>query len=104
MVAGMTEQDQDREQQLLARLKAGDQAAYAEMVEEHAGRIYNLALRMLGDEAAAEDVLQETFLNAFRAIKRFEGRSSLGTWLYRIANNAALMHIRKRDPMSLSIE
>ncbi len=92
------------DQQLVERLKAGDQAAYAEMVEQHAGRIYNLALRLLGDEAAAEDVLQETFMNAFRAIKRFEGRSSLGTWLYRIANNAALMQLRKNEPVTFSID
>jgi RNA polymerase sigma-70 factor (ECF subfamily) len=96
--------EQDQELQLLERLKAGDQSAYAELVDEHAGRIYNLALRMLGDEAAAEDVLQETFLNAFKAIERFEGRSSLGTWLYRIANNAALMQIRKREPQSFSMD
>ncbi len=92
------------DQQLVERLKAGDQAAYAEMVEQHAGRIYNLALRLLGDEAAAEDVLQETFMSAFRAIKRFEGRSSLGTWLYRIANNAALMQLRKNEPVTFSID
>jgi RNA polymerase sigma-70 factor (ECF subfamily) len=94
----------ETEQELIEQLKAGDQAAYAQMVEEHAGRIYNLALRMMGDEAAAEDVLQETFLNAYRAIERFEGRSSLGTWLYRIANNAALMHLRKKEPVTFSID
>ncbi len=94
----------DDELNLIERLKAGDQTAYAEMVEAHAGRIYNLALRMLGDEAAAEDVLQETFLNAFRAIDRFEGRSQLGTWLYRIANNAALMQLRKKEPTTFSLD
>ncbi|MBN1967555.1 MAG: sigma-70 family RNA polymerase sigma factor, partial [Anaerolineae bacterium] len=89
---------------LIERLQAGDQAAYAEMVEQHAPRIYNLALRMVGDEAVAEDVLQETFLNAYRAIDRFESRSSLGTWLYRIANNAALMHLRKQRPDTYSLD
>ena len=97
-------EDEQAEAQLVERLKAGDQAAYAELVEAHAGRIYNLALRLLGDEAAAEDVLQETFLNAFRAIDRFEGRSSLGTWLYRIANNAALMQLRKKEPVTFSLD
>ena len=100
----MSRHNHSDEQELIARLKAGDQAAYAELVEQHAGRIYNLALRMLGDETLAEDVLQETFLNAFRAIDRFEGRSSLGTWLYRIANNAALMHLRKREPTTYSLD
>ncbi len=97
-------EDEQAEGQLVERLKAGDQAAYAELVEAHAGRIYNLALRLLGDEAAAEDVLQETFLNAFRAIDRFEGRSSLGTWLYRIANNTALMQLRKKEPVTFSLD
>lgn len=92
------------EQDLIRRLQAGDQAAYAEMVERYAGRIYNLALRLMGDEAAAEDVLQETFLSAFRAIDRFEGRSQLGTWLYRIANNTALMQLRKKEPATFSLD
>jgi len=92
------------EQDLIRRLQAGEQAAYAEMVEQYAGRIYNLALRLMGDEAAAEDVLQETFLNAFRAIGRFEGRSRLGTWLYRIANNTALMQLRKKEPATFSLD
>ncbi len=110
IVWGMSEQEttldipDPEEERLLARLKAGDQAAYAELVDRHAPRIYNLALRMLGDEAAAEDVLQETFLNAFRAIEGFEGRSSLGTWLYRIANNAALMRLRRREPDAFSLD
>ncbi len=89
---------------LVARLKAGDQAAYAQLVEEHAGRIYRLALRMMGNEADAEDVLQETFLNAFRSIDRFEERSSLSTWLYRIASNAALMRLRRKEPEQVSVD
>lgn len=100
-MAGNTDHD---EQELVARLKAGDQAAYAELVERYGGRIYNLALRMMGDEAAAEDVLQETFLNAFKAMDRFEERASLSTWLYRIANNAALMRLRRREPVFFSID
>lgn len=89
---------------LLERLQAGDQRAYAEMVEAHSSRIYHLALRMLGDEAEAEDVLQETFLSAFKSIDSFEGRASLSTWLHRIATNAALMRLRKRQPLSFSVD
>jgi RNA polymerase sigma-70 factor (ECF subfamily) len=59
-----------------------------------------VALKLLGDAHEAEDVLQETFLNAFKAIDRFEGRSKLSTWLYRIAHNASLMRLRKRDQMT----
>ena len=82
--------------ELIARLRAGDQAAYAQLVEEHAGKIYRLALRLMGNEADAEDVLQETFLSAFRSIDRFEARSSLSTWLYRIASNLAIDALRAR--------
>lgn len=94
----------EEEEQLIERLQNGDQAAYAQMVELHAGRVYSVALRLVGDEALAEDILQETFLNAFRSIERFEGRSRLGTWLYRIANNTALMHLRKKEPIVFSID
>ena len=92
------------EAELLARLKAGDQAAYAQLVEEHAGPVYRLALRLMGNEGDAEDVLQETFLSAFKSIDRFEGRSSLSTWLYRIANNAALMRLRRNEPDLVSVD
>jgi RNA polymerase sigma-70 factor (ECF subfamily) len=92
------------DQVLAERLQAGDQTAYAELVELHAGPVYRLALRLMGNETDAEDVLQETFLSAFKAIDRFEGRSSLSTWLYRIANNAALMRLRRNEPDQVSID
>jgi RNA polymerase sigma-70 factor (ECF subfamily) len=92
------------EADLVARLKAGDQSAYAELVERHSPTIYNVALRMMNDREEAEEVLQETFLSAFRAVGRFEGRSQLGTWLYRIAYNAALMRLRKRQLPTTSID
>jgi RNA polymerase sigma-70 factor (ECF subfamily) len=88
------------EAELVEGLRAGDAAAYRRFVDSNSADIYNLALKLLGDEQEAEDVLQETFLSAFRAIDRFEGRSKLSTWLYRIAYNASLMHIRKRDRMT----
>ena len=56
------------------------------------------------NEAEAEDVMQETFLNAFRAIDSFEGRSSLSTWLYRITHNAAMMRLRRSNPTTVSVE
>ena len=85
---------------LVEGLRAGDPAAYRAFVDANSANIYNLALKLLGDEHEAEDVLQETFLSAFRAIDRFEGRSKLSTWLYRIAYNASLMHVRKRERMT----
>ena len=75
------------------------------MVERYSGVVYNLALRLMrNDPMEAEDVLQETFISAFRALDRFEGRSLLSTWLYRIAYNAALMRLRKRELTTVSID
>lgn len=84
-------------------LKRGDRSEFARMVDAYSLPIYRLAMRMLSNPQEAEDVLQETFLKALRALPNFEGRSSLSTWLYRIAVNEALMVIRKRKPeISLS--
>jgi RNA polymerase sigma-70 factor (ECF subfamily) len=88
----------------LQDLQDGNRQAYADLIDMQAPKIYRLALRMLGNPQEAEDVLQETFLKAFRSIDRFEGRSSLGTWLYRIATNQALMRLRKNTPTMVSIE
>jgi RNA polymerase sigma-70 factor (ECF subfamily) len=89
---------------LLNKLQAGDPLAFAQFVEENQGQVYNLALRMLNDPQEAEDVLQETFLNAYKALPEFQGRSSLSTWLYRIASNASLMRLRKKRPDTVSVD
>jgi RNA polymerase sigma-70 factor (ECF subfamily) len=88
----------------LEALKAGDKAQFALLVEQNSNQIYRLALRILGNEQDAEDVLQETFIKAFRHIQDFDGRSRLSTWLYRIATNEALMLLRKRKPDTLSVD
>ena len=88
----------------LESLKAGDREAFARLVDETSGHIYRVALQILGDEQDAEDVLQETYIKAFRSLPYFEGRSSLTTWLYRIAVNEALMMVRKRKPQAISVE
>jgi RNA polymerase sigma-70 factor, ECF subfamily len=85
-------------------LKAGDRLEFARFVEAHSPHIYRLALKILNDPQDAEDVLQETFIKALRALPSFEGRSSLSTWLYRIAVNEALMLVRKRKPEMVSID
>lgn len=82
----------------LQALIAGDRAEFARLVDAYSAPIFRLGLRMLGNPQDAEDVLQNTFLNALVHISEFEGRSSLQTWLYRIAANDALMLIRKRKP------
>jgi len=79
-------------------LKHGDQVELVRMVDLFSDSIYRVALRMLNNPADAEDVLQETFIKAFRALPGFEERSSLSTWLYRIAVNESLMILRKQKP------
>lgn len=80
----------------LELLRNGDKSEFARMVEIHSGIVYRLALKMLDREQDAEDVLQETFIKAYGGLPNFDGRSSLSTWLYRIATNEALMILRKR--------
>lgn len=82
----------------LEALQSGDRAEFARLVDAYSTQIYRLALKMLGDEQDAEDVLQNTFMKALQSIGNFEGRSSLSTWLYRIAVNEALMLLRRQKP------
>jgi len=72
-------QNNHKEQPYLEALRSGNRKAFARMVDEHSPMIYRLAYRMLGDAHEAEDVLQETFMNAYRHIGSFEGRSSIKT-------------------------
>jgi len=88
----------------LAALQRKKKGAFARLVDAHSDKIYRLALKMLGDQQDAEDVLQETFIKAFNHIDSFEGRSKLSTWLYRIAVNESLMLLRKRKGKLTSIE
>lgn len=88
------------ESELLEGLRRGDPAACRLFVDLNSASVYNVALKLLGDEQEAEDVLQETFMSAFEALDSFEARSKLSTWLYRIAYNASLMRLRKRKQMT----
>ena len=81
---------------LVERLRAGDETAYVEAMERYGPRMLATARRILQDEAAAEDCVQEAFLNAFRTVEGFAGRSDPGTWLHRIVINAALQRKRSR--------
>ncbi len=84
------------ESSLLARLRAGDDDAYQELLRIPGGRLLAVARRLMSNEEDARDCLQDAFLSAFRAIDRFEGNSKLGTWLHRIVVNACLMRLRSR--------
>ena len=78
-------------------LQSGDRIEFVRFVDLFSASIYRLALRMLGNQQDAEDVLQKTFVKAFQHVNEFEGRSNLSTWLYRIATNEALMAMRRKD-------
>jgi RNA polymerase sigma-70 factor (ECF subfamily) len=88
----------------LDALRAGDRAEFSRLVEAYSGNIYSLALRIVNQPQDAEDVLQETFLKAYRHLKGFDGRSRLSTWLYRIATNEALMVLRRHKPDVFSVD
>ncbi len=81
---------------VVARVRAGDRDAFRLLVDRHARPIFRLACRMVGNEQDADDVVQETFLRAYRQIGRFESRANFGTWLYRIAVNCSLDLLRQR--------
>jgi RNA polymerase sigma-70 factor (ECF subfamily) len=83
--------------ELARRCRQGDAAAFEELYRTHAGRLYNLVLRMAGSVQEAEDLLQEVFLQAHRKLGGFRGDSSLGTWLYRLAVNLCLDFLRGRQ-------
>ena len=86
----------EREAQLIEKAKKGDRAAFGQLIRMHQRRLYGCAIQMLGDRGEAEDAVQETFLRAYRAIDRFDGRAELSTWLYRICINVSLNTIRRR--------
>src|SRR5438552_18899955 len=74
-----------------------DRDAFRALVERHSRAVFRLAYRMTGNENDAEDMVQETFLRAWKQIDRFDGRAAFGSWLYRICANCSLDHIRARS-------
>ena len=80
----------------IERAKAGDSDGFRTLVQRHSRSVFRLAYRMTGHDFDAEDVVQETFLRAYKQLDNYESRSSFGTWIYRIASNYALDLIRSR--------
>jgi RNA polymerase sigma-70 factor (ECF subfamily) len=92
------------EPELLAAARRGDEGAFARLVDPHRGELHAHCYRMLGSVHDAEDALQEAMLRAWRGLERFEGRSTLRSWLYTIATNASLDAIARRPKRVLPIE
>jgi RNA polymerase sigma-70 factor (ECF subfamily) len=82
---------------VLARARQGDSDAFRVLVERHSRNVFRLAFRMTGNEQDAEDVVQESFLRAYRQLGRFESRANFGTWLYRIVANCSVDAMRTRQ-------
>ena len=93
-----------KEQELLEAARGGDEDGFARLVEPHRGELHAHCYRMLGSAQDAEDALQEALTSAWRALPRFEGRSSLRSWLYKIATNACLKLIERRPARVLPID
>jgi RNA polymerase sigma-70 factor, ECF subfamily len=98
MLMQVTEDAIEWDGALIERARRGEVRAFERLYREHSPRVYGLCLRLTRDHAQAEDCVQETFINAWRGLARFETRSSLATWLHRIAVNVVLGKRRRVTP------
>jgi RNA polymerase sigma-70 factor (ECF subfamily) len=89
--------------ELAERCRRGELGAFEELYRSHAGRLYQVAFRMVGNAADAEDLLQDIFLSAHRKLESFRGESALGTWLYRLAVNLCLDYLRSRTGRAIQL-
>lgn len=84
------------ERQLVERCRSGDRSAQRRLYEAHVDRVYRLAFRMVGDETAARDFTQDTFVRAFEKLDGFRGDAAFSTWLHSVATSVVLNGLRKR--------
>lgn len=88
---------QGSDHSIVRGILAGDKEAYGALVRAHSGAVFRVAFRITGNEAEAEEVVQEAFLRGYQQLESFQHRSSFGTWIYRIAVNCALNRISRVD-------
>ncbi|HXS77389.1 MAG TPA: RNA polymerase sigma factor [Terracidiphilus sp.] len=86
---------QGSDQTTVRAVLAGDKNAYGALVRAHSATVFRVAFRITGNEADAEEIVQETFLRAYQRLEKFEQRSAFGTWIYRIAVNCALSRVSR---------
>jgi RNA polymerase sigma-70 factor (ECF subfamily) len=89
-----------QDHELVEQARKGDMDAFREIVERHGTNVFRTAFRVTGNRQTAEDVVQETFLKIHRQLSRFDRRAKFSTWLYRIATNCAIDHVRKEKRRS----
>jgi RNA polymerase sigma factor (sigma-70 family) len=88
----------------IEQVLAGNSNAYSYIVDRHKDKAFNLAFRTCGNFEEAEEILQDSFLKAFRSLRSFKMKSSFSTWLYRIVYNTSVSHVRTRKTKVLSLE
>lgn len=86
----------DKDAPLIERIIAGDQAAFTELVRRYEGKVYQLALRLTGNQMDANDVIQEVFLSVYQKLHTFRGQAAFSSWLYRITANASFARLNQR--------
>ncbi|WP_260703527.1 RNA polymerase sigma factor [Edaphobacter flagellatus] len=89
---------EENDPQIVRAVLAGDKDAYGALVARHSQNVFRVAFRITGDEADADEVVQEAFMRGYQRLQSFESRSGFGTWIYRIAVNCALNMVNKRKP------
>jgi RNA polymerase sigma-70 factor, ECF subfamily len=94
----------DRDQGLIAALRAGEEQAFTRFFNAYVDAMYRLALGLLGDEAEAEDVVQESFARVLTQLDSFRGEARLNVWLYRVVYNACISRLRHRRPVGIHLE
>jgi RNA polymerase sigma-70 factor (ECF subfamily) len=94
------------ERSLIAKAKSGDERAFTALVNRYEDLVYSFSLKICRDQEKAEETLQDTFVNVFRKLRQFDGRSKFSTWLYRIVGNNCLMKQRRRkgEEVTVSID
>ena len=86
----------ENEREILEKAKGGDIESFEQLVEQYQKRVFNIALRMIGNYDDAAELAQEVFIRVYKSIKNFKGESLFSTWVYRITTNVCLDELRKR--------